>query len=313
VHDYLLYIHGVNVRESSPNMPTYADSLDSALRVGRNPQDVTSIKIYWGNLDDLAETTIKAQWETSKAWSGVWFQNLRTDILLPFIGDAVQYISRAIGAKVVERIYKTASAAFQNREPQQGDQLHLITHSWGTIILLDVLFADRWNDQEAPKEAADQVHKIRKMIFGLEPNPDQGLKLASITTMGCPFSLFSLMDISALPTTPSSSSGHDISDTMIKFFSTLYDDKKKPLPWRNFIHPGDPVAYPVEPLVETMLGGQAYTANVTDVLLKQNGPLKLFGRLFHRSDVSIADASSAHASYWKSKEVSADIKTVISS
>jgi hypothetical protein len=197
--------------------------------------------------------------------------------------------------------------------PQADDHLHLITHSWGTIILLDVLFADRWKDQEAPKEAADKVQEIRKMIFGLEPNPEQGLKLASITTMGSPFSLFSLMDISALPTTPYSSSGHDISDTMIKLFSTLYDDKKKPLPWRNFINPGDPVAYPVEPLVDTMLGGQPYTADVADVLLKQNGPMKLFGRLFHRSDVSIADVANAHASYWISKEVSADIKNVISS
>ncbi len=73
------------------------------------------------------------------------------------------------------------------------DRLHLITHSWGTIILFDVLFAARWDGDDIPGH--NSVSNIRERCFGVEPNPNAGMPLASIHTMGSPIALFDLMDV----------------------------------------------------------------------------------------------------------------------
>jgi hypothetical protein len=304
-HDYVVYVHGVNVRDQH-----YADALDLAIKTNRNQADLTSIPIYWGDISAPAEAKLLQQWQSSKLWNGLWFPELRSSFLLQFVGDAVQYISRAVGAQVVKRICDKAIAAFQARRPGADDRLHLITHSWGTVILLDVLFASRWDGADAPPVAKAQVQQIRDMLFGIEPNPENGIKLASITTMGSPFSLFSLLDVSDPSIKSEGASSHDISDTIEKLCTNLHGACGVPLKWRNFIHPGDPVAYPIAPLVQSMLKPE--TVDIADAMTHLEGLLDLASHLLGHNNISITDAAHAHNSYWTNKQVATGIQALIS-
>lgn len=100
--------------------------------------------------------------------------------MIEFAGDAALYISRSIGTQVVDRLKQDAEKHLADYQP--GDRLHLVTHSWGTVILFDVLFAARWDEQNLPEY--DGARKIRNFIFGVEPKLEEGIPLTSIHTMG---------------------------------------------------------------------------------------------------------------------------------
>lgn len=128
----------------------------------------------------------------------------------------------------------------------------MITHSWGNVILFDILFAARWDQSDMPGHQSAQ--DIRNSLFGVEPNPNTGLSLASIHTMGSPIALFSLIDVARskektkgekeLTTARGNKvNTHDITPRLENLLQSLSEIRQgMPLPWRNFIHPGDPVA-----------------------------------------------------------------------
>jgi hypothetical protein len=111
--------------------------------------------------------------------------------VLQFVGDIALYLSSYVGSKVVDTIKDQALKGLSNAS--EGDRLHLVTHSMGTVILFDILFSHRWDDLSIPGH--ESVNAIRSVIFGIPPNPMQGIKLGSITTMGSPIAIFSLMDV----------------------------------------------------------------------------------------------------------------------
>jgi len=221
------------------------------------------------------------------------------------------HLSRAIGAQIVYRIYETTIKNFGdvNKINSTEDRLHLITHSWGSIILMDILFADRWEDKEVADRDRERVKTIRSFLFGMGDHPDKGIRLASIATMGSPFAIFRLLyAVGPDEKTDAGSSTrnrHDISKNIRRFFKYRQEHSVQPLRWINFVHPGDPIAYPLQSSVSAMLGEtQQSSVQFNDLLV--HGDNDLEGKAveglvsaFRDTPFSLAAAPFAHLTYWQ--------------
>ena len=143
---------------------------------------------------------------------------------MQFAGDGALYVSSAVGSKVADALKKQAIAGLQGYSAKE-DRLHIVTHSMGTVILFDILFSSRWDDDATIGH--DSVMTIRSVIYGIDPHPEQGIRLGSITTMGSPIGIFSLMDV-APPSVDTKSdpskaaSTHDITPSLARLLAYLH-------------------------------------------------------------------------------------------
>ncbi|GHO83804.1 hypothetical protein [Dictyobacter formicarum] len=312
--DHIIFIHGVNTREAGVE-PTYADALIKQLyrqnETLDNPLDLNMIPLYWGDVNQADEAALLQFYERSPLWKKMNFIGVRSNQLLQFTGDAALYISRFAGIKVIERLrLQTIAGLRQNGRPgpRPGDRFHLVTHSMGTVILYDALFSARWD----PEKTSDYqgVEEIREAIFGLGAQPGQGLPLCSIHTMGSPISIFSLIMIKngngvmdSIPNT------HDITPRLQQLLTALHTILRRKLPWRNYIHPGDPVAYPLEDLLYAMIDPQQELLEINDVLTQEPGildPLLNTQIVGEVAEIALF-GGKAHNSYWTNELVASQI------
>lgn len=256
--------------------------------------------LYWGDVNIEEEDRLLSALEGSSTWKQLWFQEFRSKQLLQFAGDAALYISRAVGAKVVDRLLEQAKAGLSNFKEQ--DRLHLVTHSWGTVILFDVLFAARWDPENTP--GYKSVQEIRKILYGLEPDAGSGLRLTSIHTMGSPIAIFSLLDIDEITEVKPS---HDITPQLQQFLENIHRVLGSALPWNNFIHPGDPVAYPLEVLLPQLVDGESKFLDVQDIVTHNANLGDYITNAFSQSILALLHGGDAHSSYWQSEEVAKKI------
>jgi hypothetical protein len=224
-----------------------------------------------------------------------------------------------VAADVAEQIAKL-------KDSTREDCLHLVTHSLGTVILFDLLFSSRWDDEAA--RGHESVMAIRDAIYGLDPHPRQGLRLGSITTLGSPIGIFSLMDVNQ-PTVDAQSdpskatSTRDITPGLVKLLENLHQalDGNK-LPWLNFVHPGDPIASPLEGILPPMIDGEKTYVDIRDRLVPANiaevfkepfseALLELIAQPFRQTVVAILGGGNAHVSYWQSPSVAEGITQLI--
>ncbi|NEQ18860.1 MAG: hypothetical protein F6K28_02235 [Microcoleus sp. SIO2G3] len=314
--DYVLFIHGVNTRSEREN-PNYADELFEL--IGKNVDksyELEKIPLYWGDVNKEGEDKLLYQFQSQDScWQQLWFQKFRQTTLVQFAGDAASYISRTVGSKVVEKLKQDMLKGLENADSQ--DRLHLVTHSWGTVILFDVLFAERWND---PKIQAYQcVQEIRSRFYGIEPNSPQGIRLSSIHTMGSPIALFSLLDVmkgekqaagvaELTELQPPRRASHDITpklEALVKNLCKKLNGNK--LPWRNYIHPGDPVAWPLNPVIYSLIDGLSQCVNVEDVVTQLKG-FDYLNLLFSQTPLALLlNGGHAHGSYFTSTDVAQKI------
>jgi len=303
--DYILFIHGVNTREVR-EQPEYADPLFKLLQ--ETKPDLKKVALYWGKVNETAETDLLNKLHASPLWSQMWFRTFREKQILQFAGDAALYISRGIGARVINTLKTQALEGLKNAQP--NDHLHLVTHSWGTVILFDLLFASRWDDEKVPGH--DDVMAIRDTIYGVSgknPNPLQGIQVASLHTMGSPVAIFSLMDMSPGKDNTDSTSSHDITPKLQKLLESLHEARKgEKLPWRNYIHPGDPIAYTLEELMSSLVDGDKRYLDIRDLITQEAG---LFDFLTEQTVLALLHGGDAHGSYWNSKKVAQEISSVI--
>jgi hypothetical protein len=83
----------------------------------------------------------------------------------------------------------------------------------------------------------------------------------------------------------------------------------KALPWNNYLHPADPIAYPLEGItaqffncgVTPETGEQS--VKVVDVLVKTNSWSEKLMAMTRSTIVSILYGGTAHNSYWKLPEI----------
>jgi hypothetical protein len=303
--DYILFIHGVNTRRQQEGKG-YSDHLFSLIQQqsqkANSPLTLKQVELYWGDLNQGPEQRLRQELESSKDWDKFWFKDFRLNQLLQFAGDAALYISRYIGSQVVDRLLSQIQEKLQGY--QENDRLHLVTHSWGTIILFDVLFARRWDDPEIP--GYQSVQTIRNTLFGIKPNPYSGIKIGGLHTMGSPISIFSLIDAKqgVDETATDSESTHDITPRLQTLLKSLGEDREgKKLPWRNFAHPGDPIAYPLAVTLNKMVDGERKYLDIQDIITRNTSLFDFLTKPISQTVLALVHGGDAHGSYWKSQEV----------
>ncbi|OKH30532.1 hypothetical protein NIES2101_42305 [Calothrix sp. HK-06] len=319
--EYILFIHGVATRFTR-EQPNYANKLiEEITKVIGNSNNLKTISLYWGDVDKKPENQLLAKLEDNQScWQQLWFKKLRATTLLQFVGDAVAYISRKIGSEVVETLNQQMIESGLDRA-NAGERLHLVTHSWGTVILFDILFAARWTDEKIP--GYESAMAIRKRFYGIEPCPEEGISLASIHTMGSPIALFSLLDAvqgeeqakgeSELTQNQARQSANlDITPKLQYLLDNLSKNLNgNKLPWRNYIHPGDPVAWPLNPLIYSLIDGLTKIVDMQDVLTRINFLESLMLPFSQTPLALMLDADTAHSKYWNSTQVAREIAKTI--
>ncbi|GAB4152092.1 MAG: hypothetical protein Fur0046_31580 [Cyanobacteria bacterium J069] len=322
--DYLLFVHGVNVRpmKAHAESANYADPLIQQItklnQASGSPLRLEASELQWYSLMQQAEAELKALFARSPNWPKFWFRDFRETRIIPFMGDAALYISRYIGSEVARLLLTQSIRFLENR--QAGDRLHLITHSWGTVILFDLLFAGRWDDPKIP--GYNDVKTIRSALFGIEPNLDDGIPIASIHTMGSPIALANLINLKREEMAPKTLTvqethsvfTHDITLGLEQFLEALYQQRQRPLAWKNYAHPGDPIAYPLATVIPTLLsplGAKADYLNIQDLLTSGGGPVEWVSNPFKSTFLALANGGNAHSSYWQSKQVAQTILATV--
>jgi hypothetical protein len=308
--DYIVFVHGVNVRESPENEQNktyrYADRLFELIQASAPHRTLKKVPLYWANVSEAVLRDFRPTIMSAPIWKALWFQKFRTTQLLQFAGDAVLYISRHVGSMAIAQLEEQALSALKDYQP--SDRLHLVTHSWGTVILFDLLFSSRWDNPEIPGH--ESVQKIRQQLFGLPPDEPAGIRLAGIHTMGSPIATFSLITVVGRS---GGSSSHDISPKLQSFLRNITEDGKQRLPWRNFIHPGDPVALPLEKVIPDLVENGENYLDIQDRLVLGSGWLELLSTLFKNTFLALINGGNAHDSYWHSPVVAEEIARTIQS
>ncbi|WP_164928425.1 hypothetical protein [Gloeobacter violaceus] len=97
---------------------------------------------------------------------------------------------------------------------------------------------------------------------------------------------------------------HDVAPQLQKLLANLGGR----LPWLNYIHPGDPVAYPLDPLIFDLVDGERRHLEVEDVLATRND---LFGSVIdlvlEQTEFALLNGGTAHDSYFSNPGVAARI------
>lgn len=304
--NHVLFIHGTNVRDKE-----YATDLINMIQ---QTTPIEPLVVYWGDMSEQEERKLRDGYVASNIWKKVWFQDTREHLMIRFVGDAALYLSRYIGAQVVKRVAKQVVPL---KDCPTGDRLHLVTHSLGTVILFDLLFSSRWDDN-------NDVTAIRDVIYGVGPHPEKGIRLGSITTMGSPIGIFSLMDVASPAVDANSNphnaiSTHDITPSLVQLLQHLSQVLDgRPVPWRNFVHPGDPIASPLEAIIPNMVevNEKKKSIDIRDRLVPLakvgRDPLSavlsdLLGGIFSKTAIPILNTGNAHNSYWLSPFVAREI------
>jgi hypothetical protein len=318
--DYILFIHGVNTRPQREK-EGYADKLiENINSLIDDPKNLKPIPLYWGDVNIESEQKLMCNVkQNDECWRQLWFQKTRQTEILQFMGDAALYISRSVGSKIVQALRDDMiKNGFE--KARQGDRLHLVSHSWGTFILFDILFAARWNDSNI--SGHESVMAIRGYFRGLEPNPEEGIRISSIHTMASPIAIFSLLDIvkgEDQASTPELTekqaeqrATHDITPKLEQLVDNLSkkEDSNK-LPWRNYLHPADPIAWPLDPLMYTLVDGLKRKIEIEDIISKLNF-LEYLMLPFSKTPLPmLLYGGQAHGSYFTSVQVAQQIVQTI--
>lgn len=318
--DYILFIHGVNTRDRR-EQPAYANQLIRLINglIG-DSYNLKPIPLYWGDVNIQSEQDlIYKVAHADGSWHKLWFQNTRQNTILHFMGDAALYISRSVGSKIVEALRTQIEDGLENAS--KGDGLHLVTHSWGTFILFDILFAARWNDTTIPGH--ESAMAIRRCFDGLEPNPDEGIRLTSIHTMASPIAIFSLLDIvkgenqalgfpELTENQAEQRASHDITPKLKQLVANLSEkEDSNKLPWRNYLHPADPVAWPLDPLIYSLVDGLQQDIEIKDIITKLSFLESLMQPFSQTPLPMLLYGGQAHESYLNNLQVAQEIVLTI--
>ncbi len=330
--DYILFVHGVSTRppeelssyttRPNPQQSFFAIELMKLIsdcnRDRKLSLNLKMSELHWYELMLSAEKQLLEWFGESKVWPNFWFKDFRKQHILPFAGDAALYISRYIGSDVVESLKNQAKAVLQGCNPET-DRLHLVTHSWGTVILFDVLLAGRWDDPNIP--GSESVQEIRNLLFGLSPEPQKGIRIASIHTLGSPIAIANLINVRRIKRQPGQKLTerqietvftHDITLRFEQLLQSLYAvHGNTKLPWRNFAHPGDPIAYPLSAVIPKLIDKGEQYLDIQDVITGDSGPLEWLAKPVSNTFLALINGGSAHGSYWKNQTVAETIAQIV--
>lgn len=273
------FMHGASVRRV-----TYADGVRSRLIQDFSTRGLATPEFYscfWG--DVLGST--------NSVWEGVeqdlalvgWEQPLvnvddlfhyrqrREQLVSGFFNDIFNYLNSHQG----KAVRKAIALQFLNciSEMPFEEDLHIVAHSLGSVILWDMLFSDAYGP-------SDPAFYLRKVLKGLAPaGTGRKLILRSVTTLGSPLLFFNR----AL----------NIDNQRLQQFAGRYT--AEPLRWVNVIHASDIFAYPLRAslgLADTSLYFKDHYLGDRNFLKKSVGDLAM-----------ALGVVSDHSSYWQSRRV----------
>lgn len=205
------------------------------------------------------------------------------------MGDAFTYLGSEPGAKIRENIANQL-IDFIDQNPLETE-LHIITHSLGTVILWDILFSEKF-------QANDPACKIRERLKqNSAPLTNRKINLKSITTMGSPISLFNSM--------------LEVKPQDVNSLAQQYSSQK--LNWLNLIHVSDIIAYPIHPVLDSQDLSSLFlreeylreNVNPLEATLEQwskSASLQEITNILSYAQVA-AGSLNAHTSYWKNAKV----------
>jgi len=273
------FMHGASVRQSG-----YADPLRSRLIAAFSTAAQPMPEFYscfWGdvlegnsNLWEWVEQDLATfQWDHPELeLEDVFhYRQRREQLVSGFFNDIFNYLNPDIGQQV-RRAIALQFLNFLSDSPG-SDDLHIVAHSLGSVILWDILFCDRF-------DTTDPAYYIRNVIKGLSgPGSGRKVRLRSITTLGSPLLFFNRMLA--------------INPQQLHHFARRYTGA--PLRWVNVIHASDIFAYPIR----ASLAGDDTLLYLRDHYLGERNFLKQ-----NIADLALAiGLATDHTRYWRSRRV----------
>lgn len=204
------------------------------------------------------------------------YQEAREDFIAKFFGDFLTYLNVSTGAAIRREIL----SQFQNfiKSHPEDKEIAIVSHSLGTIVLWDLLFA-----KDLPED--DPAHEFREFF-----NSNKfALKLCGIVTMGSPLLFMRLRQ-----------------NIDFSYVDDFVETSNKNLIWLNIVHASDLIAYPLGNAIEHDKSDNYFL--FTDQFLwmhangAESGALR-FGQAHAGMALAMADA---HGGYW-SNDVVADL------
>jgi hypothetical protein len=276
----VFFIHGVAIRDVK-----YADPLKAAIKqefikIGRPAPQFYSC--FWGNalndVDGMWNNIDRDIQNIQQESTGINVQDIlryrqfREGLLSQFVGDMFMYLNQKRGFQI-RKVIAQQLREFIEEKSQEKD-LHIISHSLGTVIFWDILFSDRF-------EPNDPAFQIRALLQNLDNTPsEKKVYLKSITTMGSPILFFNTM--------------LGIDPKRVQAFAAR--NQNGCLKWLNIIHSSDIIAYPLRSSLSVDASDKL---TLKDVYINDSNPIATLARAMGQNEVAmLADAGKAHGEYW---------------
>ncbi|WP_219884513.1 hypothetical protein [Merismopedia glauca] len=200
------------------------------------------------------------------------YREFREGLLREFVGDMFMYLHQKRGFQIRKKIAEQLTEFIQ--EHPQENELHIISHSLGSVIFWDILFSDRF-------EPNDPAFEIRSLLQNLDnTSQTKQFYLKSITTMGSPILFFNTM--------------LGIDPNRVKEFAAR--NQNSCLKWLNIIHSSDIIAYPLK---SSFSIDSSDKIELKDVYITDSNAIAIAARFIGQKEVAMfSDAGKAHAEYW---------------
>lgn len=276
----IFFIHGVATRDVK-----YAEPLKIAIKEELKKYGVISPCFYssfWGNaLSDVDKmwnqidqdiNSLQQDYPEININDCFRYRKFREGFLSEFVGDMFTYLNEQRGYEIRKLIAQQLIHFLKDNS--QETELHIITHSLGSVILWDVLFSERFKSE-------DPAFDIRSLIQNLNnKSPQKQVYLKSITTMGSPILFFNTM----LGVNPN------------KIIEFSQRNQSYSLKWINLIHPSDIIAYPLK---SSFCSDISDKFQLKDIYIDTNNLVAKTARSIGQETTAMAlDAVTAHTKYW---------------
>lgn len=292
----VFFIHGVATRDVK-----YSNSLIEGIKKEFNQIDQKLPYFYtsfwghvlndfnriWNHIDEDLNSLEKRNSDVN-AKEAFRYRQFREGLISEFAGDMFTYMNEKQGREV-RQLIADQLLKFVESHPEE-EEIHIIAHSLGTVILWDILFSDKFKSD-------DPAHVIRSIISKQEVSENTGkMSLSSITTMGSPILFFNAM------------LGIDAKDIEQK----IRDYTPGKIKWLNIVHASDIIAYPLSASLN--LSSKSNLVFRDQFICKDANLLETAARRINQQEVAlVASTVDAHNSYWKLPEVSQAISNQIAS
>ena len=282
----IFFIHGVATRDVK-----YAEPLKIAIKEKLKKYGVISPCFYssfWGNASSNVDRMWRQIDRDINAIEQIYpevnvkecfrYREFREGFLSEFVGDMFTYLNEQHGYEIRKLIAQQLIQFVKNN--CQETELHIISHSLGSVILWDILFSERFKPN-------DPAFDVRSLIQNLGNELKQTqINLKSVTTMGSPILLFNNM--------------FGVNPNRIKNF--FQKNQSHLLKWINIIHPSDIIAYPLKSSFNLNASNKL---QIKDIYIDTDNNLaaKAARSMGQEIAAMALDAIAAHTKYWSYERI----------